>query len=103
METSDVYVDESQTPAVPVQEIDQFTPFGENLGGGITNWWNFTPGTPKASLFAVKNMKTCPQSGNCQEPTAQTRRLKRKLFHTWRHYEELKGRKFPPYPTPSKQ
>jgi len=87
METSDVFVDQSQTPAVPVQENDLFTPFGEVLGGGVTSWTNFTPGTPNPALFAVKGMSSCPQAGNCQEPTMQTRRVMRKLFKTWHHYE----------------
>jgi len=78
-----------------VQEIDQFTPFGQNVGGGVTAWSQFTPGTPPASLFAVQGMKNCPQNGQCEEATAQTRRIKRKLYNTWRHYEEKKGRKFP--------
>jgi len=88
MEIDDFYVDQSRSPAVPVQEVDQITPFGQNLGQFTTNFLSFVAGTPDPSHFAVTGIDQCPMSQNCGEQRRQLHRLRNKSRLTWLKYHQ---------------
>jgi len=86
MEIDDVFVD--QTSNLPVQEVDQLTPFGEPIGTSTSTYHTFVPGTPDPSHFAIKGIDSCPQDPNCGQDYRQFVRRRWKLWKTWlQHYQ----------------
>jgi hypothetical protein len=94
MEIDDFYVDQSKSPAIPIQEIDQLTPFGEKIGEFTSNYLSFVPGTPDPSHFDIKGVDNCPMSQNCDEQRRQMHRLRYKNRLTWlKSHQNLKMKK----------
>jgi hypothetical protein len=94
METDDFYVDQSQSPAIPVQEVDQLTPFGEKIGEFTSNYLSFIAGTPDPSHFDIKGISNCPQAQNCDDNKRQLHRLRYKNKRAWlKSYQNLKLKK----------
>jgi len=81
MEIDDVFVD--TTSNLPVQEVDQLTPFGQPMGVSTSTFHTFVPGTPDPSHFAVKGIDSCPESQNCGNNARQFVRRRWKLWNTW--------------------
>jgi len=89
MEVDDFYIDQTQQPPVPVQEVDLLTPFGQTIGQMTSNFLQFTPGTPDPSKFDIKGIDNCPMSNNCQQSRRQVHRLRYKNRLTWlKYYQE---------------
>jgi len=89
MEIDDFYIDQSQNPAIPVQEVDQLTPFGQKIGQMTSNYLSFVPGTPDPSKFDIKGVDNCPMSQNCGQSRRQMHRLRNKNRLTWlKYYQE---------------
>jgi len=70
VETSYVFVNQAPNPAVPVQENDILTPFGFEIGAANMYWSDFVSQMPKASLFNVNNVNSCPMSNGCNDDTS---------------------------------
>ena len=70
MEIDDIFVNSGVTPAVPVQEVDQLTPFGQPMGNMTSTYDNFVGGPIDPSLFNIANVDSCPQSQNCNSNSA---------------------------------
>jgi hypothetical protein len=100
MEIDDFYVDQSKTPAVPVMEVDQLTPFGEKIGQFTSNYLSFIPGAPDPTKFNIHGVANCPMAQNCDDQRRQLHRLRYKNRLTWlKSYQSLKmkasaGKKF---------
>jgi hypothetical protein len=88
MQTSTVLVDQTVNPAVPFQETDDLTPFGQPMGTFTSTWSNFKNGTPDPSLFAVTGVEKCPMAQNCGEARKQMTRLRNKDFATFAKYAQ---------------
>jgi len=86
MEIDDVFVDE--TSNLPVQEVDQLTPFGTPIGTSTSTYHTFVPGTPDPSHFAIQGIDSCPLDQNCGNDARQFVRLRWKLFKTWLHWHQ---------------
>jgi len=86
MQISDMYVNDNVNPPVPLQEVDQLTPFGQPIGSMTSTWSKWTPGTPDASLFNITGVDNCPMSSSCNDDARQLRRLAMKHFATWGRY-----------------
>ena len=85
METSVLYVDTTTTPyPAPIQEDDDITPFGQQLGTQVGTFGDLTFGTPDPSLFAFTGGDSCPLNSNCGQQTFQANRLRgNKRWMTW--------------------
>jgi len=89
METSNLYVDQrNMSNAVPLQEQDSITPFGQHLGDMTQTWKNFQAGIPDPSKFIVNGIDTCPMSQNCQQESLQMNRLSHGMMNTWLKYHQ---------------
>jgi hypothetical protein len=94
METDDVYVDQSKTPAIPIQEIDYLTPFGEAIGQSTSTYLSFIPGTPSPSHFDVKGIDACPQDSGCDQQMRQFVRRRNRSWKTWlKSYQRIQANK----------
>jgi len=87
MEISDMYVDNSGAAPVPVQEVDQLTPFGQAIGAMTSTWTNFVGGPIDPNLFNIQGVDSCPMSSQCQGPMQQMHRLRSKRYKSWAFYE----------------
>jgi len=81
METDDIFAD--TTSNLPVQEVDQLTPFGQPIGMETATYHTFVPGTPDPSHFAIKGINGCPMDPNCGNNMRQFVRRRWKLRNTW--------------------
>jgi hypothetical protein len=89
MEIDTVLVDQKDmNNAVPVNEVDKLTPFGQFIGQFETVYTNFKPGTPDPSLFDVKNTDKCPMARDCGNSARQMDRLRRGDKMTWLQYHQ---------------
>jgi hypothetical protein len=86
MQSTDVFVDNSGSQPIPVQEVDQLTPFGQNLGTMTSTWTNYAAGEPNPALFDIAGIKGCPESNQCGDDTHQLQRLRLGHFKTWLRY-----------------
>jgi hypothetical protein len=94
MDTVTVLVDQSQNPAIPYNQVEVLTPFGgPAIGQEASTWTNFKPGTPAASLFAVKNVASCQMSPNCGNGARQLHRLRIRALHTWTKWHQINNQK----------
>jgi len=92
MEIDDVFVD--TTTNLPVQEVDQLTPLGTPVGTETSTYHTFVPGTPSASLFAVKGIANCPEDQNCGQSFRQFVRRRWNLHETYlKYYQQERMRK----------
>jgi len=92
MEISDMFVTtDSSGNSIPVQEIDQLTPFGQAIGTMTSSWSKWNPVTPDPSLFDVTGVIGCPMGSNCGDDARQLKRLRNKQFKTWGKYKSMKG------------
>jgi len=87
MEITDLYVDQSDpSHPVPVQEVDQLTPFGQFIGTMNSTWSGFTPGTPDPALFNIAGVDKCPMSSQCNSGVRQVNRLRARRWLSWYRY-----------------
>ncbi len=77
MDTTYLYVDQSGSFSVPVQQYEHLTPFGQDIGQSNSTWSNFQEGTPAASLFDIKGIDSCPMSQNCGDNAGRFRNSRR--------------------------
>jgi len=90
MDTNTVLVDQSVSPAIPFNQVEVLTPFGgPPIGQESSTWTNFKPGTPAASLFAVKGVAGCQMSQNCGQSSKQLNRLRYNLKNTWTKWYQI--------------
>ena len=68
--------------AVPTELVEEFTPFGKQIGNGTSNFHSDFTTTVDDSKFTVSNIDTCQQATNCQNVdfqgmamTTETKRL----------------------------
>jgi hypothetical protein len=88
METSTAWLDESKSPAVPLKEHVEITPFGQDIGYEDIAWSQLSYGAPDPKLFAVTGVDTCPKSSNCGDDSKQQMRLRHKKLKTWAKYAQ---------------
>lgn len=66
MEVDNFYIDTTNwNDSIPVAQIQELTPFGQQIGGQNTTWANFKAGPQPSSAFTVLNKTTCQMSNNC--------------------------------------
>ena len=85
MQINTIWVD--QTTGLPVQEYDELTPFGQQIGFESTTYIQFTPKRPDAKLFAVVGQQSCPQSQNCGQQASAQRRAHRARYNKPMHWD----------------
>jgi len=73
-QTDDFYIDQSQSPAIPVQWVDDVWYPTINFQTTI-NYLSFTPGTPDPSKFDIKGFSNCPRKNNCDASSRKMLRL----------------------------
>jgi hypothetical protein len=91
MQTTDLYVDQSASPAVPVRQSSKLTPFGQaQIGSQNQTWSSWKAGKQSADKFKIAGLDACPMSNKCSSPQMQHHRLRtRRLRDFWAHEELL--------------
>lgn len=93
METDTIYVDQSNfNAAVPIIEVDNLTPMGENIGQSNQTFTQWKAGAPDAKWFAVKGLSTCQQDSNCGSNDRQMYRLRTRQTGLFMKYAMAKKR-----------
>jgi len=73
VQINNIYV---SSAGLPILEVDELTPFGQNLGEETTTYLSFAAGTPDPSHFDIKNVDSCPLDPNCDDDLRQHVRLR---------------------------
>ena len=91
MQSSNVYVDQSVNPPVPVQEIDILTPFGMPIGQQTNVFQSWSYEEPPASKLTVNGVDECPMASNCNQQSKQMMRLRMRMWNTFAFYQWGEG------------
>lgn len=66
VEVQNVYLNQTNPAAAfPLKEVDDLTPFGENLGQSNTTYTAFKAGPQPPKWFAVQGVAACQEGNNC--------------------------------------
>jgi hypothetical protein len=57
--------------AVPDQLVEEFTPFGKQIGNGTSIFHDDFKPSADESKFTVSNLDSCPKADNCQSSTVR--------------------------------